>query len=195
MTHEARNLQSARLALIGLLTTVGCIAVVAWAVTLWLADVAIDQTIYEGRSLVEDYSVGEQLADRRRDFYWTIVSWFVWIGYLAAVYWLVAWLIAAVRLRSDIRWFASPTLWLASALVIWVIMAFLVAAPKFVLNPLIDDCTLRYHVTHPDDRFSDAGIHRCEGRIFMTAQMGTVVVTLLLMGWSLRLRRRARASA
>ena len=198
MSSGPRDGAAARAAVVGLLASIGAIAALAWFPARYLADWAVhpidlwvpDPAAADALPAFEDFEMSKW------DFRNALAGTAVTMGWLAAAYWLLAYLLGAARLASPPRWRASdPSVLLGGAIVAGMAIGFIGAAGRFVVGPLVDACARQYHAARPEQAFSSLGIHRCESRVGAALLVAFLLLVVGLMGASLWRRYRLRAAA
>jgi len=185
----ARDGTAARAALLGFLASVGAIAILTWLAARFLADLApfpIDSFAADP-SGADTISPGELVATEKGDFYQALVNGAQTLCILTGIYWLTAYLLGAARARLR-----GPSVLLGAALVAGAALSLIMAAPRFIIGPLVDACARRYAATYPDLAFSSLPIHRCESWIDLSFSLAGLLLVVALLAASLRLRYRQR---
>jgi hypothetical protein len=168
-----------------------------WPLAQWAADFAIDPPDFSLTGPGFAYGPDQQIYDAKYDYRWQLSEAAFRLVVLSGVYWLVAFAIGAAKIDGPSRkWSRRPDLWLAIALFAGIAFAFLQAGRRFALGPMIAACVARHQpVLRAGEYCFDCSVHSCEASIYMAVGLAGLMLMIVLMGWSLWLRRRASKQA
>ena len=193
--RSTRDWEAVRISSAGFLASVGALALIIWPLSHWLADFAIyppDPNL----AAVEHWSLDEQTEASKRDYQSTMNHIAARLAVILAVYWILAFVLGAARLEERPEaMHRRPTLWLGLGLVTGIVLAFLGAARRFAIDPVVETCVRRQVAADPSAAFTSATIHGCEGQTGLYFGLGGLILMIGFMGWSLRLRYRRRVTA
>lgn len=188
MREGARDRHAAVAAGTGFLVSVGAIALLIWPISHWLADFAIDPASQE---LAVEFPIDEQISAAKRDYRWMLDDAAFRLVTLMAFYWLLAFVFGAGKVDAlSAKTTERPGVWLALAILIGVGGAFLGAARRLVIAPLVDACVRREIALDARAVFTSGTIHGCESQVGLVFGVTGLLLMFILMGVSLRLRVR-----
>lgn len=192
-----RGIGAARICLVGFLASAGALAVPIWMIATWATDVSVGPQ-HDSPPIsptLPGLNATEHLIMARANFRWSISVEAAAAGWAVLVYWLLAYLLGAARVRPAAHWFRAPGVWLAAAIAVGLARAYLAAAPVILTAPMSDACLARYRAAHPNALEGSGPSHECiYWAYWIVGGWGFLLVVVLLIA-SLWLRLRAREAA